>query len=172
MITNPNGVASKPGKPSDYAMPQSLSRVLIHSVFSTKNRTPLLRDPEFRDQFHAYLGGCTRTLDCHPIQIGGTEDHIHLLTTLSRTIAIADFIKEIKRNSTIWAKKTLTKISHGKRATDVSPFPNPKFPSLPATSRHRKTITAKSRFRMNPVSYCVGTGRNGTSVMCGIEALG
>ncbi len=89
-------------------MPQSLSRVLIHSVFSTKNRAPLLRDPEFRDQFHAYLGGCTRTLDCHPIQIGGTEDHIHLLTTLSRTIAIADFIKEIKRNSTIWAKKKNT----------------------------------------------------------------
>ncbi len=76
-------------------MPQSLSRLLIHTVFSTKNRAPLLRDPAFRDALHAYLGGCAKTLDCLPIYIGGTEDHVHLLTTLSRTLAIADFIKEI-----------------------------------------------------------------------------
>ncbi len=85
-------------------MPQSLSRILIHTVFSTKNRAPLLRDTAFRDEMHAYLGGCANTLGCLPIRIGGTEDHVHLLTTLSRTVAAAECIKEIKRNSTLWAK--------------------------------------------------------------------
>ena len=94
-----------PGIPPHSSMPQSLSRVLIHSVFSTKNRAPLMRDPAFRDQLHAYLGGCAKTLGCQPIRIGGTEDHVHLLTSLSRTLAVADFIKETKRNSTLWAKE-------------------------------------------------------------------
>ncbi|MGJ8642029.1 MAG: transposase [Luteolibacter sp.] len=93
-----------PAKPSNFTMPQSLSRVLLYTVFSTKNRAPLLRDPNFRSQLHSYLGACAKTLDCLPIRINGTEDHVHLLTTLSRTVAIAEFIKEIKRNTTIWAK--------------------------------------------------------------------
>ena len=86
-------------------MPQSLSRVLIHTVFSTKNRAPLLRDPDLRDELHAYLGGCAKTIDCQPVGIGGTEDHVHLLTSLSRTVAISEFVKEIKRNSSLWAKE-------------------------------------------------------------------
>ncbi len=51
---------------------------------------------------HAYLGGIVKELGCKPIRIGGVEDHVHLLTTLSRTLAIADFIKETKRVSSIW----------------------------------------------------------------------
>ncbi len=43
-------------------------------------------------------------MDCLPIRIGGVDDHVHLLTTLSRTLSIAEFVKEIKRNSTLWAK--------------------------------------------------------------------
>lgn len=101
---NAEGVASMPATSVGSAMPQSLSRILIHTVFSTKNRAPMLRDPSFRDEMHAYLGGCANTLGCLPIRIGGTEDHVHLLTTLSRTVAAADFVKEIKRNSTLWAK--------------------------------------------------------------------
>ena len=85
-------------------MPQSLSRVLIHTVFSTKNRAPLLRDPGLRDELHAYLGGCAKAIDCQPVRIGGTEDHVHLLTSLSRTVTISEFVKEIKRNSSLWAK--------------------------------------------------------------------
>lgn len=86
------------------AMPQSLSRILIHTVFSTKNRAPFLSEPSFRDEMHAYLGGCANTLGCLSIRNGGTEDLVHLLTTLSRTVAVAEFIKEVKRNSTLWAK--------------------------------------------------------------------
>ncbi|MBB5037039.1 transposase [Prosthecobacter dejongeii] len=83
-------------------MPQSLARVVIHTVFSTQGREPVFQNTAFRDELHAYLGGCAKTLDCLPLQIGGVEDHVHLLTTLSRTITIADFVKEVKRVSTAW----------------------------------------------------------------------
>ncbi|MDA7881368.1 IS200/IS605 family transposase [Akkermansiaceae bacterium] len=78
---------------------------MIHTVFSTKNREPLLHDHSFRDELHSYLGGCAKSNGCNPIQIGGVEDHVHLLTTLSRTITMSEFVKEIKRNTTIWAKE-------------------------------------------------------------------
>ena len=87
-------------------MHQSLSRILIHTVFSTKGRLPFLSDPQFRGETHAYLAGCAKTLDCLPVRIGGTGDHVHLLTTLSRTITVADFVKETKRNTTLWIRKT------------------------------------------------------------------
>ncbi|WP_461782573.1 hypothetical protein [Prosthecobacter sp.] len=52
-------------------MPQSLTRVLIHTVFSTKGREPVFEDAAFRSEVHAYLGGCAKALDCLPLQIGG-----------------------------------------------------------------------------------------------------
>ncbi|MFO1483677.1 MAG: IS200/IS605 family transposase [Verrucomicrobiaceae bacterium] len=86
-------------------MPQSLARVLIHTVFSTKGREPAFLDTAFRSEVHAYLGGCAKALDCLPIRIGGVADHVHLLTTLSRTMSIAEFVKEIKRVSTNWIQE-------------------------------------------------------------------
>ncbi len=83
-------------------MPQSLSNVLIHTVFSTKNRTPFLADPTLRAETHNYLGGIAKTLNCQPLIVGGVADHIHLLTLLSRTRSIADFVKELKRVSSNW----------------------------------------------------------------------
>ena len=83
-------------------MPQSLSRVFIHTIFSTKNREPFFEDTNLRAETHAYLGGTCKSLDCVPVKIGGVSDHVHLLTTLSRSIAIAELVKEIKRVSTNW----------------------------------------------------------------------
>jgi REP element-mobilizing transposase RayT len=86
-------------------MPQSLSRVVIHTVFSTKGRQPAFHDQAFRAEMHSYLGGCAKTLGCLPIQIGGVSDHVHLLTTLARTVSIAEFVKEVKRVSTGWIQQ-------------------------------------------------------------------
>ena len=85
-------------------MPQSLANVLIHTVFSTKHRQPFLREEQLRDEMHRYLGGVAKTLGCQPLTVGGVEDHVHLLTTLSRTSTIADFVKETKRVSTVWVQ--------------------------------------------------------------------
>ena len=83
-------------------MPQSLARVLIHTIFSTKRRAPCLRDVDLRSQLYPFMGGVSDKLGCNPIRIGGTADHVHLLTTLSRTVTIAEFVKEVKRVSTDW----------------------------------------------------------------------
>jgi putative transposase len=85
-------------------MPQSLSSVYVHAVFSTKNRRPFLRDINLRHKLHSYLGAISKNLDSPPIRIGGVEDHVYFLFRLSRTSTQAEWVKEIKRNSTAWIK--------------------------------------------------------------------
>ena len=86
-------------------MPQSLSAVYIHLVFSTKERRPLLRDKALRESLHAYLGAVSKQLECAPLKVGGVEDHAHLLCRFARTIAQAEWVKEIKRVSNLWLKE-------------------------------------------------------------------
>ncbi len=86
-------------------MPQSLSAIYVHLVFSTKSRRPLLRDRTVREKLHAQLGGITKTLECPPLLVGGVEDHVHLLCRFGRTITQAEWIKELKRVSNGWLKK-------------------------------------------------------------------
>ena len=86
-------------------MPQSLSAVYIHLVFSTKDRRPFLRDQATRDALHAYLGGVSKQMDCPPLQIGGVEDHVHLLVRFGRTLTQAEWVKELKRVSNLWLKE-------------------------------------------------------------------
>lgn len=86
------------------AMAQSLAKILLHTVFSTKERRPFLCDEPLREELHRYLGGILTHLDCQPLIIGGVEDHVHLLFTLSRTATVADVVKELKRGSSVWLK--------------------------------------------------------------------
>lgn len=86
-------------------MPQSLSSVHLHLVFSTKNREPFFSDCDLRAEAHAYLGGISKSLDCPPLIVGGVEDHVHVLARQSRTISQAEWVKELKRVSSIWLKK-------------------------------------------------------------------
>ena len=86
-------------------MPQSLSAVYIHLVFSTKERRPFLRDETIRTSVHSYLGGISKQLGCAPIIAGGTDDHVHLLARFGRTITQAEWVKELKRVSNLWIKE-------------------------------------------------------------------
>ena len=86
-------------------MPQSLAKIIVHTVFSTKDRRPFLRDRALREELHCYLGGILSHRDCQPIIVGGVEDHVHLLATLSRTCQPAEMVKEVKRGSSLWIKE-------------------------------------------------------------------
>lgn len=86
-------------------MPQSLAKIIVHTVFSTKERRPFLRDQVLREELHRYLGGILNQLDCQPIVVGGVEDHVHLLSILSRTRQPAEVVKEVKRGSSLWIKE-------------------------------------------------------------------
>jgi REP element-mobilizing transposase RayT len=68
-------------------MAQSLSNVLLHLVFSTKNRRPCI-DVELEEELFKYLGGTLRDCGCPSHKIGGTDDHLHIACTLSRTVTI------------------------------------------------------------------------------------
>ena len=69
-------------------MPQSLSYLLTHIVFSTKNRAPVL-DSVVLPALHAYLATVARNTDCECFRVGGVADHVHLAVRLSRTLTIA-----------------------------------------------------------------------------------
>lgn len=86
-------------------MPQSLARVVLHVVFSTKHRVPFLRDGEVRTRTHAYMAGVLQNLGCEPILINGVQDHVHLLCNLSRTVTIAQVVEEAKKATSKWMKE-------------------------------------------------------------------
>jgi REP element-mobilizing transposase RayT len=85
-------------------MPQSLAQIYLHLVFSTKERRPYLQDRPLREELHAYLGGACNNLGCPVICVGGVEDHVHLCCRLGRSISVADFLMELKRESSKWIK--------------------------------------------------------------------
>lgn len=93
-------------------MPQSLSAVYIHLVFSTKGRRPFLQDETIRESLHAYLGGISKHLGCLPLITGGAEDHVHCLARFGRTITQAEWVKELKRVSNLWLKEQGREFRH------------------------------------------------------------
>lgn len=84
-------------------MPQSLSQILVHLVFSTKNRDPLLAD-DIRDELHAYIGGIADNLNARILKAGSVADHIHLLIAHPRTCAPSELVQGIKTGSSRWLK--------------------------------------------------------------------
>lgn len=85
-------------------MSQSLSSVLIHLVFSTKNREPLIT-PAIEPQLHPYMASVFRGLKSPALTIDGITDHLHILFALARVISIADLVQEVKTETSKWIKK-------------------------------------------------------------------
>ena len=85
------------------AMPQSLSKVILHVIFSTKNREAWL-DSNVRPRMHAYLATICRDLGAELVHVGGVADHVHIITTLPRTLSQAQLIEQMKKTSSKWIK--------------------------------------------------------------------
>jgi REP element-mobilizing transposase RayT len=75
-----------------------------HWVCSTKERRPFIRD--WGPSLHQYLGGTIRGLGGVPLNVGGVEDHVHALVGLKTTHCIADFVRELKKASSVWVAET------------------------------------------------------------------
>jgi putative transposase len=84
-------------------MPQSLARLHIHLVFSTKSREPFITDA-VRDSLHAYMATVLQNLGCAPVLINSVEDHAHLLFDLARTVSISRVVEDVKKASSRWLK--------------------------------------------------------------------
>ena len=84
-------------------MPQSLARLPIHLVFSTKNRNRLITDA-VRNSLHAYMATVLQNLGCPAILINSVEDHVHILFELARTVSVSEAVEEVKKASSKWIK--------------------------------------------------------------------
>ncbi len=84
-------------------MPQTLSLNLVHIIFSTKGRSPMIRD-EIAANLHAYLAATARKLGCECFRVGGVADHVHLAVRLAPTKTSADVVSEVKTASSKWMK--------------------------------------------------------------------
>lgn len=82
----------------------SYTNLLYHLVYATKERAPLIT-AALRPRLHEYLGGTVRGLGGVALEINGVADHVHLLVKLPPTLALSDFLRELKANSSGWAKK-------------------------------------------------------------------
>ncbi|MBM3980168.1 MAG: IS200/IS605 family transposase [Planctomycetes bacterium] len=86
-------------------MPQSYTSLHYHLVFSTKNRVRAIT-ADIEPRLWEYMGGIVRDLGGTPIEIGGIEDHVHLLVTLRQDRALMDVVREIKAGSSGWVHET------------------------------------------------------------------
>jgi REP element-mobilizing transposase RayT len=75
-----------------------------HLIFSTKNREPFIHT-RWRGDLHQYLGGTVRGLRGEPRSVGGVGDHVHLLVSLDANHRIKDFLRELKKASSVWAAR-------------------------------------------------------------------
>jgi len=85
-------------------MSQSLSRILIHTTFSTKNRDRSLAYPELREQLNAYTVGILRNLKCPALQVGSVVDHMHICYLHARTTTVTDVVGMVKKETSAWIK--------------------------------------------------------------------
>jgi len=84
-------------------MSQSLSKIHIHLIFSTKNREAIIGDA-VRDSLHAYLAAMLQNMNCPAVWINSVTDHVHILFELGRTMAVSKVVEEVKTSSSKWIK--------------------------------------------------------------------
>ena len=84
-------------------MAQTLVRLLVHLVFSTKNRRNLIT-PDVEPELFGYMAGVLKNLNSVCLEVNGTANHVHTLLSQSKNIALADLVEEVKKSSSKWIK--------------------------------------------------------------------
>jgi putative transposase len=134
-------------------MSQSLARVLVHLVFSTKNREPYLAE-EQRQRTFAYLGGTLNGIGSPAVAIGGVADHVHVLFVLGRTMALSKAVEELKKESSKWAKDRVHSSfywQNGYGAFSVSPSNVEQVKAyIEHQEDHHRIMTFQEEFRELP----------------------
>ena len=135
-------------------MPQSLSNVLIHIVFSTKHRQPYLSTPDLRGVMTGYVIGILRNIKCPSLIVGAVEDHMHILCGRHRTVTIAGVVEEMKTSSSARIKEEGPSLrdfhwQNGYGAFSVSPSNLEQVKSYIATQEeHHRKRTYQDELRL------------------------
>ena len=102
-------------------MPQSLASVLVHLVFSTKHRQPLIA-PEVEPELYPYMATVFRSCDSPSLAGNGTADHVHWLFSLARTATVAAVVEAVKTSSSKWLKTKGGDLAHFQWQADYGAF--------------------------------------------------
>jgi len=86
-------------------MSQSLANILIHAIWSTKERRPVI-SADVRAGLHGYISGILKNLESPALIINSVADHIHVLCQLSKNIAACKLVEEAKKSSSKWMKES------------------------------------------------------------------
>jgi putative transposase len=133
-------------------MPQSLSNIIVHIIFSTKNREPLITE-FIQTRLHAYMATVVRNLNGECYRAGGVSDHVHLATRLPRTIAICKLVEIVKTSSSKWMKKQSTDLNgfgwqHGYAALSINPDGVPGLCQyIERQAEHHHKVSFKDEYR-------------------------
>ncbi|MCX8035612.1 MAG: IS200/IS605 family transposase [Candidatus Sumerlaeia bacterium] len=133
-------------------MSQSLSRILIHAIFSTKNRIAHLT-PAIRRDLYPYAATVLANMGCPPIQIGGMDDHIHIFCVLSKSLSVAQFIENIKKPTSRWLKTKDPALQefHWQNGYGAFSVSQSRMPNVRQYIRnqeiHHKTVSFQDEFR-------------------------
>lgn len=92
-------------------MSHTCSNLLVHCVWSTKQREPLIKK-EFKPRLNSYLRAVIDDRGAKLLFINGVEDHVHLLIAMPLTLLIPDLIEAIKPISTKWMNKTFPELNN------------------------------------------------------------
>ncbi|MCW5776273.1 MAG: IS200/IS605 family transposase [Phycisphaeraceae bacterium] len=85
-------------------MASTLTRILVHVTFSTKNRAALIPET-IEPDLYAYIGGICRRMESPLLAMGGVADHAHMLVSLGKAVALSDLMLNVKRDSSKWMKE-------------------------------------------------------------------
>jgi len=91
-------------------MSQSLTKIYIHIVFSTKNRKPFISESVEQELF-AYMASVLKAWESPALKIGGVSDHVHILCIQSKNVATSKLLEEVKKSSSKWIKTKGTRFS-------------------------------------------------------------
>ena len=123
-----------------------------HVIFSTKHRQPLIRK-SIQDPLYHYIGGIIRDKRGSLIEIGGVEDHIHLLAYFHQSIAVSDMIRDIKSGSSRWVNETQSptekfawQVKYGSFSVSQSVIPNVRA-YIQGQEAHHKKESYQDEFR-------------------------
>ena len=133
-------------------MPQSLSEVIIDIIFSTKDREPWL-DRDVRPRMHAYVATICRDLNAEVLRGGGVADHLHIVTTLPRSLSHATMVETVKKTSSKWVKELDSKYrqfycqrGYGSFSVSASQL-NPVLEYVGSQEVHHRTRSFQDDFR-------------------------
>jgi putative transposase len=131
---------------------QSLANILIHLIFSTKNREPLLADKDLRQRAHAYLAAILQDLQCPALIVGGVADHVHILCQLAKTQSVSVVMEHLKTSSSKWLKTQGIRTSSWQRGYGAFSVSQSNVASVVSyiekQEEHHRTVTFEEEFRL------------------------